>query len=314
MAVKGKVKGRSLSSSVYCLLVAGWCLLSACASTSDLELLRQDVNKLQRDSMSAKSDLDSLKEKTTGVAKEESFNVVRMNQAEMQSQVANIAKDIQILSGRFDENKYFIEKTLKDWTSEIEIMKAQVASLERQMKEMKGRLAGIEGQSKLPKESSKEQEMEKKSEEPQKEILPKEEQTVKPAVSDKLAKYETAYGAFKNKRYKEAREKFEAFVKEFPKDELADNAHFWIAETFYNEKDFEGAILSYETFLKKYPNSKKTPGALLKQGLSFMEIGDKKTGKVILEQLIERYPKSKEAELAKKSIEAPNKKTVRKKK
>ena len=155
---------------------------------------------------------------------------------------------------------------------------------------------------------------EKKSEEPQKEIPPKEEQTVKPAASDKLAKYETAYSAFKNKRYKESREKFEAFIKEFPKDELADNAHFWIAETYYNEKDFEGAILAYETFLKKYPNSKKAPAGLLKQGLSFIEIGDKKTGKVILEQLIERYPKSKEAELAKKSIEDLNKKTVKKKK
>lgn len=314
MMGKGEIQDFCLSSFACCLLLAVCCFIGACASTSDLELLRQDVDRLQRDSLATKSDLDSLKEKTTGVAKEESFNVVRMNQAEMQSQLANAAKDIQVLSGRFDENKYFIERTLKDWTSELDLMKSQMATLERQVKEMKDRLAAPEGQSKQPREASKEQEIEKKSEEPLKESVAKEEQAVKPATSDKVAKCEAAYSAFKNKRYKESREKFEAFMKEFPKDELSDNAHFWTAEAFYNEKDYEGAILSYETFLKKYPNSKKAPAALLKQGHSFIEIGDKKTGKVILEQLIERYPKSKEAELAKKSIEDITKKTVKKKK
>jgi TolA-binding protein len=84
----------------------------------------------------------------------------------------------------------------------------------------------------------------------------KEGQSAKSAApADKAAGYEAAYNAFKNKRYREAREKFEAFVKQSPKDELADNAHFWIGETYYGEKDFEGAILAYETFLKKYPNS-----------------------------------------------------------
>jgi len=307
------IRGRFLSSSAFCLLLVVYGFIAACASTQDLDLLRQDVNRLQRDSLSAKSDLDSLKEKTTGVAKEESFNVMRMNQAEIQSQLSNTAKDIQILSGRFDENKYFLEKTLKDWTSEMDLMKAQVAALERQMREMKNRLALLEGQSKLQGESLKEQETGKKAEELQKEIPPKEAQAVKPAT-DKLTKYETAYSAFKNKRYKESREKFEAFIKEFPQDELADNSYFWVAETFYNEKDFEGAILSYETFLKKYPNSKKASAGFLKQGLSFIAIGDKKTGTVILEQLIERYPKSKEAEIAQKTLEDLNKKTVKKKK
>jgi tol-pal system protein YbgF len=303
---------RFLSYTVPAFLLALSCLLSACATTSDVELLRQDVNRLQRDSQTTKGDLDILKEKTTGIAKEESFNVVRMNQAEIQSQLANVAKDIQVLSGRFDENKYSSEKTLRDWTSEMDLMKAQIASLERQTKEMKDKLAAFEGQSKLPKESSKEQELEKNPE--QKEAGAGESQTVKPRASDRLGQYETAYNAFKNKRYKEAREKFDAFIKEFPKDELADNAHFWIAETFYNERDFEGAILSYETFLKQYPKSKKAQNALLKQGLSFIEIGDKKTGKAILEQLIERYPRTKEAELAQKSIDSLNKKPAKKKK
>ena len=52
-------------------------------------------------------------------------------------------------------------------------------------------------------------------------------------------------------RYKEAREQFEVFIKEFPQDELTDNAQFWIAETYYREEDFENAILAYEDGIKE---------------------------------------------------------------
>jgi len=298
------------------LFVAVCCFLGACASSTDFDMLRQDVGKLQSDSLSMRNDLESLKEKTTGVAKEESFNAVRMSQSEIQSQLSNVSKDLQTLNGRFDENKYFIEKTLKDSAAETDLIKAQMTSIERQIKEIKDRLNALEGQTKQEKEPLKDQEgSEKYPAESQPDTQLKEEQPPKAiARADRIARYEAAYSEFKNKKYKEARDKFEAFVKEFPKDELTENANFWIAETLYNEKDFEGAILTYETFLKKYPNSPKSPGALLKQGLSFMGIGDKKTGRVILEQLIERYPKSREAELAKKAIEEPGRKTLKKKK
>jgi tol-pal system protein YbgF len=263
-----------------------------------------------------KNELTALKEKTTGVAREDSFNVIRQSQAEMQSTLSNVSRDIQVLNGRFDENKYFTEKALKDSAAEMDLIKVQITSLEGQIKNIKEKLNVLESRTEQQKEPSQKQpvETEKKIEESEKEPQHREEQPAKPVVSNnKTAKYEAAYNSFKDKKYKEARKKFEVFIKEFPKDELADNAQFWIAETYYGEKDFEGAILAYETLLKKYPNSKKAPAAFLKQGLSFIEIGDKKTGKVILEQLIERYPDSKEAGIAKKNIEDTKKKNGKKK-
>ena len=124
--------------------------------------------------------------------------------------------------------------------------------------------------------------------------------------------YESAYNAFKAKKYREAREKFSAFVKKFPKDALAGNAHFWTGESYYAEKDFENAILAYETVIKSYPQNVKIPGALYKQGLSFMELGDKKTAKVIFEKLIEKYPDSPEAAQAKKKKAEIDKKPPKK--
>jgi len=300
-----------------CCLLFTVCLLSGCATTQDVDVLRTDVNRLLKDSYAAKSDIDSLKDKTTGVAREESFNVVRMSQAEMQSQLSTVAGEMQKLSGRFDENKYSVEKTLKDSTAEVELLKTQMTAMEKQVREVKDRLNDLEGHIKQQQESVQQEqakEPERKPEESRKEAQPGEGKTAKPKLpGDSVQQYDEAYSAYKNKHYKDAREKFEAFIKEFPRDERTDNAYFWVAETYYNEKDFEGAILAYETHLKKYPNSQKAPGALLKQGLSFLEIGDKKTGRVILEQLIERYPKTKEADLAKNQV-ANIKKTTTKKK
>ena len=292
---KSKIKKYYLLITVYCLLFGACCLLSACATSSDVDMLRQDINKLQRESLSVKSDVGGLKEKTAGVASEESLRTVRQSQAEVQTTISNLSRDIQVLNGRFDEHKYFIEKSLKNSAMETDLVKLQLTGLEKQIKDLKDRLTILEGYMK-----GQIQEAE-----------PKKEETQTP--SDRLSKYDAAYNAFKDKKYKESREKFEQFIKEFPNDKLSGNAYFWVAETYYNERDFEGAILSYESLLKKYPQSEKAPAALLKQGLSFIEIGDRKTAKVILEQLVERYPKSREAETAKKSIGKLDNKPVKKK-
>ncbi len=140
-----------------------------------------------------------------------------------------------------------------------------------------------------------------------------ESQEKKEPRDEKTSSYDAAYQAFKDKKYKEAREKFEAFIKDYPKNDLTDNAQFWIAETYYAEKNYEDAILSYEALLKKYPDSKKTSGALLKQAFAFIEINDAKTGKIILNKLIEKYPDSKDAELARKKLTELDKKNSKKK-
>jgi tol-pal system protein YbgF len=312
-ALKLKITPNFLLFLFYFLLLSACCLLSSCATTENFDLLSQEVTKLQSDTVVIKNELTTLKEKTSGVAREDSFNVVRQSQAEIQSQLSNVSRDIQVLSGRFDENKYFTEKAVKDSTAEMELIQAQIKSIEDQVKDTKDKLLAVENQIRQMKEPTQKQ-LEgtaKKRGEPENKPQ-QEEQPAKPAApADKTAKYKAAYNSFKAKKYKEARQMFEAFLKEYPNDELSDNAQFWIAETYYWDKDYEGAILAYELLFKKYPKSPKIPSGLLKQGLSFIEIGDNKTGKIILEQLIERYPGSNEARIAKKNIEDIKKKPVK---
>lgn len=293
--------------SAYCSLFAVCSLLFGCVTSTDFETLRSDVSQTRKESFEIKKDVSTLKEKTANVIREDDFNALRESQGEMHARLLEISKDLQLLTGKFDENKYFTEKALKDSASEMNLLKAQITNIEEQIKEMKNRLNTLEGHI---------EEAKKKVEEPKKESPQQQaSQPPKPVEpKDKVSLYEAAYDALKDKKYKEARDEFDAFMKEYPQDELADNAQFWIGETYYGEKDFEGAILAYEAVLKKYPKSEKAPGALLKQGFSFIEIGDKKTGKTILEKLVELYPESREAELAKKKMEEIEKATGKKKK
>ena len=285
-------------------------------------MLKQDVSRLQHDVLAERSELDQLKEKTTTSASEESFNVIRQSQAEMQSELLGIAKEMQVLSGRFDENKDFTEKSLRNAAMELDLLRAQVTTSENRIKEINNRLNAMEEGIRQARDQQKEQARpipEKKAEELQKKAPVAEEKTVKaatPAANTAKAKYDAALKLYRDKKYKIAREKFAAFLKEFPKDQLADNAVFWTAETYYKEKDFEGAIAEYAELLKSYPDSAKAPSALLKEGYSLIELNDKKDGRVILEQLVERYPKSREAMEAQKKLkelQRTNRKPVKKK-
>lgn len=319
-----KIQSSKFKIIIPCFLSAVLFFLPGCMTAiQDIETLKADVSRLQSDNVNLKSELDKVREKSTsGIAGEESFNAIRQSQAEIQTQISSVTKESQILSGKFEENKDYTEKKLRDTSLELDLLRAQLAAVENQFKETKNKMNAFDDRSRRQ-EPSKEQpkQTEKKPEEVKKEPAPAEEQPAKPAATTggtSKAKYDAALKIYNAKKYKEAREKFEAFIKEFPKDQLAENAYFWISETYYSEKDFEGAIVAYESLLKKYPKGQKTTTALYKQALSFIEIGDKKSGKVILEQLIEKYPKSQEADKAKSKLQElekqPAKKPVKKKK
>ena len=285
--------------------------VSACATSGDFDSLQNDINDVRRESSETKKEVALLREKTRGVAKEDSLSAMRDSQASINARLSELSNSLQELRGRFEEYKYNTEKTLRDMVAERDLARAQIAAVESQVKTLKDKLAAIEAPAK-PAEIPQAAAPPTTGAEEEKAEAPGEEKQREPAA-EKATDYDAAYQLFKDRKYKEAREKFEAFLKDFPKDRLAGNAQFWIAETYYAGKDYESAILSYETLLKKYPGNEKAPTAFYKQGLAFIGIGDKKTGTTILRKLVDKYPASKEAVLAKKKLAELNKKPSGKK-
>jgi tol-pal system protein YbgF len=288
-------------------------LFAGCVSTSDFDSTRADVNDLKRQTFELKKDMSTMKQLVAGAAKEETFNAIRESQTSLYSQVSDLSKELDVLRGRFDENKFYIDKSLKDASTERELFRNQIAGLENRLKEINDKLAKLSESSSPTANPAAETPEKKKEAAPQDESSSKNvEATSEESIQDDPVKaYEAAYTLFEEKQYKEAREQFNAFMKRFPKNSRVSSAQFWIAESLYAEKDYEEAILAYETLIKKYPNSEKIVAASYKQGLSFMEIGDKKTAKVIFEKLIEKYPDTKQAKLAKEKIAEIDKKSAK---
>lgn len=295
--------------------------LQSCVSSTDFQYVRHDVGELKKTSIEGKKELDLLKEKTAGIVKEDSFAAMQQGQAVINSRLSELSTNLQELRGRFEENKYFFEKAVKDSVSDRDLLRAQIVSAESQLKTLREKLTLLE-------ESVRKHDLAKQQPEAAPAASGQQEQPVqapaqpaqdaepkKDAPEDSAKKaYDEALLAFQDRQYRQSREKFEAFLKHHPKTDLTDNAHFWIAETYFGEKDYESAILAYETLLKKFPESAKTPEAMRKQGFAFLEIGDRKTARIILEKLIEKFPQSRDADLAKKKLaETDVKKNTRKK-
>src|SRR5208282_2672835 len=266
--------------------------MTGCASTDYVESIKSDVDTERsndrKEMAELKTSVDNLSRDVASL-KEQSVSALKEGQSSLLSQVGDLSKEIQVLEGRFDENKYSLDKTIKDLFAEKDLQQARIAALENEVKELKGNVVPPPAAAVTAPEGA---------------AAPAEEQKKASAtdytISQKL--YDDAQIDFKGKHYEEAKQKFEKFTADFPKHTLTPNAYFWIGETYYAEKKYEDAILAYENFLKKYPSHDKAKGAMLKQAYAFLEIGDKKTGKVILERVIEKYPRSAEAELAEKKI------------
>lgn len=282
--------------------VFSFSLLTGCASTGDLDATRGEINQLKRDNFELKKETADIRKQTSGTVREDSFNALRESQTSLYSQVNEQSRELQMLRGRFDEYKFFMDKTMKESSLERELLRSQINSLDARVKELSERIARS-GDAKPPAAEQKP---------PAEENGEKASEVKKTEDNGPAALYESAYTSFKGRKYKEARGKFNAFIAKYPKDGLVGNAHFWIGEAYFAEKDFENAILSYETLIKSYPRNDKIPGALYKQGLSFMELGDKKTAKVIFDKIIEKYADSREAPMAKNKKAEIDKKPAKK--
>jgi tol-pal system protein YbgF len=88
--------------------------------------------------------------------------------------------------------------------------------------------------------------------------------------------YAYGFGLMRKANYDEAEAAFKEFLAAHPDDPLADNARYWLGETYYVRGDYARAA---ETFLEGYQGNKagpKAPDTLLKLGMSLAALGKNK--------------------------------------
>ena len=117
------------------------------------------------------------------------------------------------------------------------------------------------------------------------------------------ASYQAALELLRQGRYPQAEAGFKQYLADFPDGDLADNAQYWLAETYYVNREFETALAAFNQVLEQYPNSRKTPDAMLKAGFCKAELGRTDEARATLEGVVEQYPDSTAARLASQRLD-----------
>ncbi len=124
-----------------------------------------------------------------------------------------------------------------------------------------------------------------------------------PAANER-ADYDVAFDALKRGQYAEASKKFDGFLKVYPQGEFADNATYWLGESYYVTQKYPIALKTFQGLLASFPQSKKAPDALLKVGYCYYQLGDTAKATTTLKSVMERYPDQPVAKLAEGRLRA----------
>jgi len=80
--------------------------------------------------------------------------------------------------------------------------------------------------------------------------------------------YDRAFSYLREKDYANAESAFQTFLKGYPDHALAENAQYWLGETYYVRGDYEQAARVFAEAYQKYPQGAKAGDNLLKLALS----------------------------------------------
>jgi len=115
--------------------------------------------------------------------------------------------------------------------------------------------------------------------------------------------FQAAFELLKQGRYDEAAGNFERFLAAYPNSNLADNAQYWFAETFYVSRKFDKARSAFQVVVDDFPASRKLPDALLKIGFCNFELEQWQDARVALTRVANDYPDSTAARLANQRLQ-----------
>lgn len=115
--------------------------------------------------------------------------------------------------------------------------------------------------------------------------------------------YQMAFGLLKNGLYVESAAAFDQFLAVFPSSPLADNAHYWLAETYYVQRQFTTALPTFQSVVDEYPDSTKLPDALLKIGFCNYELQQWDAARTALTRVAREFPDTTAARLASQRLE-----------
>lgn len=291
-SINGSLKGSSAMRILHYGFILFFLLVvfSGCALNKDLKRLERQVTQIDVNFQRMNDEMATQRARD---------NSLRDQYAGQGAEFYQLKEEVSRLKGRLDELEYKIDQTLKANTDAI-------AKGEARLKHLEG-FMGIDptaagpSPATAPPGAALEGSMQNAGNIGG-EMVGGNAQVAEAAEASEANIYNIAKNAYDREDYETARQGFEAFIKQFPKSKEADNARFWIGESYFKERWYQKAILEYQEVIEKYPKGNKAPSAYLKQGLAFEQLGEQTNARLVFQELIRQFPNSGEANVAKQKL------------
>jgi len=262
------------------LLLAPLFILSmACASTSDVGKLQDQVAELQEElagikrTSAAKEDVQNVNLRIA----EQTEQLLRSNAA-LIAKVDQIEERVQNTQGTVEQTNYRMDKLAQQVTQSQRDFEAIRAGLSAGVPPHTSAAGGTPsvGEVTVP----------------------------APPVSaeDPLDVYNAAYRDYQRGNFDLAISGFQEYLRDNASSDLADNAAYWVGESLFSQKKYREAIAQFDDVVNRYPRSDKVPGALLKKGFSYISLGERAQGIVQLQYVVHEHPTSQESALARQRL------------
>jgi tol-pal system protein YbgF len=282
-----------ISIAIFCVLLLG------CASQRDVIVLDERLTILERQNQELQQKIDSLQKlvntefERVGKTNQSAETNLRTRYAGLSANMDAMQQDLRVLSGRLDEVSHQLQKKIENDDANTKSIQAKMDDLSVRVGKVEQRTTELERYLNMEGADSKSGAAKN----------PNAAATAESAGNDKTHAtatqlYATAKQTYDKGQMEKARRQFEQFLKANPNSNNADNAQFWIGESYYREKWYEKAILEYQTVIEKYPKGNKVAAAMLKQGMAFFRLGDKSNAGLVWKELEKRFPGSHEAKIA----------------
>jgi len=251
--------------------------------------------------------VSNLEEKQTSIDSRDldsELEPIRTRQAASSADMEQIRGAIDTMSTRIEDIEHIMKRIIERDLGDQDQMRAELMLLIQRIADLETMVNQQREYLKLEKPPSTARQAPTDTPPPQRDTTPTPVIVPTTPKTNELTLYNSSLATYREGKYQEAMEGFQDFVKQYPKSDLADNAYFWIGESYMSLKRYEQAILAYQEVIKKHPKGNKVPSALLRQALAFVEIKDEMSAKLLLKKIIKNYPKSSEAKIAQTRLKA----------
>jgi tol-pal system protein YbgF len=244
--------------------VGSWLALAACSSTEQLHSIESRLAEIQ-------------------------------GQIELVRRDASTREDLAAIEQRLNEQTAKLIRSGADLNADLDAIQGRIGELEEQMRETLHRIEQLSQQVAAASEELKEL--------PQR--APTQIDPVEPRLpaNDPETLYQEAYADYRAANYALATNAFHHYLETYPDSEQADNAMYWMGESYFAQGQFNQAVDAFNNVLSKYPRSEKVASAMLKRGYAHLQLGLRERGLDELRALLRTHPSSEEAAIARQQLE-----------